>query len=98
MKPFIDENFLSNGYTIIICQSMGGLLASEILLTRPHLFDEYIIVSPSLWWNDNSLVNSADSLLAIKIGVEKKVFVSLGNEHPIMHEVADHLVASIRNA
>ncbi len=98
LQPFIEKNYRTNGTRTIIGQSMGGLLATEVLLKRPHLFDDYIIVSPSLWWDRQSLVNSADSILRAHPGLEKKVFVSLGEEHPVMHEVADKLVDAIRNS
>lgn len=35
--------------------SLGGLFGTHVLLTRPSLFDRYIISSPSLWW-DNELM------------------------------------------
>lgn len=98
LQPFIEKNYRANGRRTIIGQSMGGLLATEILLKRPHLFDDYIIVSPSLWWDRQSLVNSADSILRAKPGLEKKVFISLGEEHPVMHEVADKLVKAVKNS
>ena len=98
LQPFIEKSYRTNGTRTIIGQSMGGLLATEILLKKPHLFDDYIIVSPSLWWDRQSLVDSADSLLSAHPGLEKKVFVSLGKEHPVMHEVADKLVDAIRNS
>ncbi|MCO6490100.1 MAG: DUF4440 domain-containing protein [Phaeodactylibacter sp.] len=98
LQPFIEKNYKTTGTRTIIGQSMGGLLATEILLKKPHLFDDYIIVSPSLWWDRQSLVNSADSILRANPGLEKKVFVSLGEEHPVMHDVADKLVSAIRNS
>jgi len=33
---------------MIIGQSLGGLLASEILMKKPELFNKYVIISPSL--------------------------------------------------
>ena len=98
LQPFIEENYKTNGQKTIIGQSMGGLLATEILLKRPYLFDDYIIVSPSLWWDKQSLVNQADAIFKANMDLKKKVFVSLGKEHPVMHEVADKLVDAIKNS
>lgn len=98
LQPFIEKNYRTNGTRTVIGQSMGGLLATEVLLKRPYLFDDYIIVSPSLWWDRQSLMNSADSTLRANPDLHKKVFVSLGEEHPVMHEVADKLVNAIRNS
>lgn len=98
LQPFITQHYKSNGSNTIIGQSMGGLVVTEILLKNPELFDEYIIVSPSLWWDDQSLVNSAAAFFQSHPELKKKIFVSLGTEDEVMHEVADKLVDAIRQA
>ncbi len=35
----------------------------ETFFLEPDLFDTYIAFDPSLWWNNNELVNRADSRL-----------------------------------
>lgn len=80
LQPYIDSKYKTNTDKTIIGQSLGGLLATEILLTKPNLFNKYIIVSPSLWWNNGSLLyqnatilnESYDHLTAIYIGVGKE--------------------------
>ncbi|MCK4561578.1 MAG: alpha/beta hydrolase, partial [Flavobacteriaceae bacterium] len=47
LQPFIDKNYKTNTTKTLIGQSLGGLLATEILFKKPNLFDNYIIVSPS---------------------------------------------------
>ncbi len=51
--PFVEDYF--NTYEsdrVLIGQSLSGLGATHILLTKPELFNRYLIVSPSLWWDD----------------------------------------------
>jgi len=98
VQPLIAKNYKINGHKTIIGQSLGGLMATEILMSKPELFDDYIIVSPSLWWNDQKLVKSADDYFKNHQDLNKKVFVSLGKEHPVMHEVADELVGAIQKS
>ncbi len=98
LQPMIAEKFKTNGHKTIVGQSMGGLLATEVLLKKPALFDDYIIVSPSLWWDNQSLVNSADSIFKSNQDLNKRIFLSLGKEHPVMHEVADKLDTAIRES
>ncbi len=57
LQPYIQTKFKTGHSKTIIGQSLGGLLATEILVKKPDLFTKYIIVSPSLWWNDGSLLN-----------------------------------------
>ncbi|MBK9017562.1 MAG: alpha/beta hydrolase [Saprospiraceae bacterium] len=56
LLPFIENNYRTNDTTTIIGQSLGGLLATEVLIKKPELFTNYIIVNPSLWWDNESLL------------------------------------------
>src|SRR5215216_5411151 len=52
LQPFIEKKYKANADKTIMGQSLGGLLATEILFTKPTLFNKYIIISPSLWWDN----------------------------------------------
>lgn len=78
-QPFIVEKYRTSGYKTIIGQSLGGLLATEILLKKPSLFNKYIIVSTSLWWNNGSLLNqNASTLMDLKR--ETDIYIAVGKE------------------
>lgn len=96
LQPYIQKNFKVSDKKTIIGQSLGGLLASEILLKRPQLFDTYMIISPSLWWNQQSMIPELGTYFKTHPELSKTVYVSLGKEHPVMQEVADKLVEAIR--
>ncbi|HEX8561916.1 MAG TPA: alpha/beta hydrolase-fold protein [Flavobacterium sp.] len=57
LQPYINKNYKTNSEKTIIGQSLGGLLATEILFSKPMLFNKYVIVSPSLWWDNGSLLS-----------------------------------------
>ena len=57
LQPYIQAKYKTSSLKTIIGQSLGGLLATEILFKKPELFNKYIIVSPSLWWNNGSLLH-----------------------------------------
>jgi len=88
LQPFIEKNYKTNSTKTLIGQSLGGLLATEILFKNPGLFTRYIIVSPSLWWND-------ESLLQIRPLMDKDnsalVNITVGNEGKIMENDAQKL-------
>jgi len=46
LQPYIKKKFRTNASRTLIGESLGGLLAAEILLKQPTLFNQYIIVSP----------------------------------------------------
>ncbi len=98
VQPLIAKSYKVNDHKTLIGQSLGGLLATEILMKKADLFDDYIIVSPSLWWDKQKLVKGADEFFKANQQLKKRVFVSLGKEHPTMHKVADKLVEAMRKS
>jgi len=89
LKPYIESQFKTTD-TYIFGQSLGGLLATEILLKKPEMFNNYFIISPSLWWDDESLLKQANQLLSKIPDTKKFVYVSVGKgEHPVMVKDAE---------
>lgn len=87
LQPFISKNYNITTTKTIIGQSLGGLLATEILFKKPDLFDNYIIVSPSLWWDDESLLKTS----ATTFKTTKSIYIGVGKEGEIMERVAKEL-------
>lgn len=98
LQPYMKANYKTNDSTYLIGQSLGGLVASEILLKKPDLFSNYIIVSPSLWWDDEALLKQAPVLLNGKTDQKKWVYISVGTEGKEMEEGAAGLVKAIKNS
>lgn len=83
LQPFIEKNYKTTSSKTLIGQSFGGLLATTILLEHPALFNSYIIISPSLWWNDGSLLTQQGSSVEIsKLNFQRgtKIYVGVGKE------------------
>jgi hypothetical protein len=91
--PFITTNYRGRGETTLIGQSLGGLLAVEMFARSPWLFQHYIIVSPSLWWDNGSVLDlPMDSYQAPDIGVAT-VYIAVGKEGRVMVNSAKRLAA-----
>ena len=95
VQPFVEKSFKTNGVKTIIGQSLGGLLATEILLKNASLFNHYIIVSPSLWWNDQSLLKDVDGQINRQKISTTKVFIAVGEEEKMMIDDAKKLAELI---
>ena len=80
LQPFIDAKFKTTKDRTIIGQSLGGLLATEILLKRPMLFYKYIIVSPSLRWNNGSLLNQNSGIFSDSFNQSTEIYIGVGKE------------------
>lgn len=86
VKPLIESSYPTLPHSTLIGQSLGGLLATEILLKKPDLFDDYIIVSPSLWWDNESLLD-----IPVPDVSSLNVCIAVGKEGEIMERVANEL-------
>lgn len=80
LQPFIEKKYKTGSGKMIIGQSLGGLLATEILLKKPTLFDKYIIVSPSLWWDNGSLLTLPSPILQESFSQTTGIYIGVGKE------------------
>jgi predicted alpha/beta superfamily hydrolase len=62
--PEIDKRYRTNHIKGLVGESVAGLFVVETLFLAPEMFDYYIAIDPSLWWNDANLVKTAKSHLA----------------------------------
>ena len=87
LQPIITEEYRTTKIKTLIGQSLGGLLATEILLNQPQLFNNYIIISPSLWW-DNEILLKSKIEKSLK---GKSVYIGVGKEGITMERLAQSL-------
>jgi len=104
LQPYIQKHYRTNGSKTIIGESLGGLLATEILFKKLYLFNKYIIISPSLWWDNGSILNGSMVLSATQPANDISVYLAVGKEgltpgaKPRVMEVDANLLAEKINA
>lgn len=92
LQPYIQKNYKVSKDKMLIGQSLGGLLATKVLFEKPALFNQYIIVSPSLWWDGESLLRAPRK----PITQPTTVFVAVGKEGKVMERDAKHLYQMLK--
>lgn len=80
LLPYIEKNYRTNGSKTIVGESLGGLFASEILMKKPAMFNNYLIVSPSLWWDNGSLLKNKFALSSAMPATATRVYIAVGKE------------------
>jgi len=80
LHPFIENKFKTNQSKTIIGESLGGLLATEVLFKKPNLFNKYIIVSPSLWWNNGSMLEQNPTIVSDTLNEQTIIYIGVGKE------------------
>lgn len=95
--PFIEEHCnLNDSDRVLIGKSLSGLAATHVLLTQPELFNRYLIISPSLWWddwnyprNDRYVMKQLSSLNKESFINETRVYFAVGEEEDGFGMVTD---------
>lgn len=78
--PIVNKNYrISPDSVAIFGHSFGGLFAAYILFKQPELFHGYIISSPSIQWNNKSLLKLEAEYFSNHKELNKIVYLSIGS-------------------
>lgn len=83
LMPEIRARYAVTDETAIVGESLAGLFIVETFLLEPGLFDTYIALDPSLWWNRRQLVNNAATYLDGETQPARTLFLATSNEKVI---------------
>jgi predicted alpha/beta superfamily hydrolase len=79
LMPYIDKTYPTTPYRTLIGHSLGGLFAVNALVNHPNLFNNYLAIDPSLWWDNQKLSKKADEVLSDPKYSTKSLFVAVAN-------------------
>jgi predicted alpha/beta superfamily hydrolase len=94
--PFVEATFATDGTRVLMGESLAGLFVVETMLKETALFDTYVAVSPSLWWDDGELAGQAEGILAAHPAGPRTLMLSIADEGGEMQTAMDTLVAGLR--
>ncbi len=84
LMPQVQRRYRTTRETAIVGESLAGLFVVETFLLEPDLFDSYIAIDPSLWWNDQQLVQGAGKLLRARPKLAKTLYLASSDEKGIV--------------
>ena len=76
--PYIERNYKTNTSRGLFGHSLGGLFTGYCLLTKPALFQNYAINSPSMWWNKGELMTLENLFVKQSPSLSAHIFISVG--------------------
>jgi predicted alpha/beta superfamily hydrolase len=95
LLPYIDSNFRTDpAQRMIVGHSFGALFATYAMFAKPGLFRDYLIVSPSLWYDNRMMFGAAKAYIATHKGLPANVFYAVGSlernsEHAMVGDLQD---------
>jgi hypothetical protein len=94
LKPAIAAHYRTTAESALVGESLAGLFVVETLLVEPALFDDYIAVDPSVWWNHQTAVRGAAAKFAAWSQPPKKLYVTTSDLEEMQAGVAVLLEAA----
>jgi predicted alpha/beta superfamily hydrolase len=86
--PRIEAGYPADGRRSLIGESLAGLFVVETLAASPDLFDTYIALDPSLWWNAGALAVEAPAWLAAHPDMRARLYLAWAEPEAIGSQVA----------
>ena len=77
--PYIDSNYSTAPYKLLAGHSLGGLTVIDILTNFPGLFNAYIAIDPSMWYEHEKFLNQAIDKLPKQNLNRTKLFIGIAN-------------------
>lgn len=83
LMPWVRGRYRAADETAIIGESLAGLFIVETFFLEPELFDTYVALSPSLWWNGGELVRRAGERLRASPDLRGTLYLASADEENI---------------
>lgn len=81
IMPWVEERYDGPMRRAYAGHSLGGLFGAHVALTRPTLFDDYILSSPGVFWDDECVLRTEPD--ATDSAARPRVFVGVGSEETL---------------
>ena len=95
LMPAIRGRYATTPETAIVGESLAGLFVLETLVLEPDLFDIYIAIDPSLWWNGGALSELAQP--SLKAARNRVVFLASSSQ-PEIADMTNRFAEILSNA
>lgn len=83
--PYIDSIYPTAPYRLLAGHSLGGLSVIYTLIHYKDLFDGYIAIDPSMWWDNQKLLKESEDIF--KSGDYPNISVYLGIANTMENEM-----------
>lgn len=98
LVPIIQARYRASDESAIIGESLAGLFIVETMFEAPGLFDTYIALDPSLWWNSEELIRKAPQRLPSIEGKPARLLIAAGSAESNAAQVEKFVAELARHA
>lgn len=80
VRPFVEARYPTAPRTVLMGESLAGLFVVDTLLEAPALFDDYIAISPSLWWDAGRISTEAPAKMVSPALAGRRLYLAMADE------------------
>ncbi|MFZ6708687.1 alpha/beta hydrolase-fold protein [Undibacterium sp. TC9W] len=77
--PYINAKYPAAPYRVLVGHSLGGLTVMHNLINHSALFDAYLAIDPSVWWDNALLVKQMEEALSDGRLANKSLYLAVAN-------------------
>lgn len=97
LLPFVEQTYRVTGERTLVGHSYGGLFGTWAAFTPPELFDHYLLVSPSLWYDDRVMFEVEEHFSSARDTLPITLYFAVGDlERNGLRDMPDDLRAFVR--
>jgi uncharacterized protein len=82
LMPHVDSVYPTAPYKVLVGHSFGGLTVMNVLTNHTKLFNAYIAIDPSMWYDRQQFLAATEKKLAEKNYEGTRLFVGIANTMP----------------
>ncbi|MGB6136345.1 MAG: alpha/beta hydrolase-fold protein [Shewanella sp.] len=91
VMPFVEHQYrVDTQQNTLMGNSLGGLFGAYVLLEQPTLFTNYVLGSPSLWFDNKHLLQRFIQGFSQTPAISAKVFIGIGELERPPYTVDNH--------
>lgn len=79
LMPYIEAKYPTAPFKMLIGHSFGGLTVMQIFTHHTQLFNAYVCIDPSMWWDQGKLLKQTQQYLAEKKFDGKSLYLGIAN-------------------
>ena len=80
--PYVDNRYSTAPHRTLVGHSFGGLFVLNTLINHPAIFNNYVAIDPSLWWDNQKFLSKALNELKQEKYENRSLYISVANTMP----------------
>jgi len=82
--PYVDKNYRTESFRTLIGHSLGGLLTLNSYMDKNSIFDAYLSIDPSIWWDEETMKSKVDTIDATCF--KRRFYIATANQEKRRYE------------